>query len=72
MALNIQYIQRDIADIKTNIKTISEQQETFMTRKEYESRHEQLEGKVDLLAKFVYMGLGAVTVIEVLLKFFWK
>lgn len=42
----------------------------YLTRNEYDSKHELLNTKIETLQKFVWMGLGALLLTEILLKYF--
>jgi hypothetical protein len=71
-ALNIQYIQKDVAEIKLDIKQMTTQQLNFLPKSEYDVRHEELIQKMEFLTKIVYMGMGGVTALTFVLKFFIK
>lgn len=60
-SLNISYIQKDISEIKENIKTLAEAQD---------GKVDKLRADVGYLQKVVYMGLGGLTVLSFLLKYF--
>lgn len=61
--LNIQYIQKDILEIKDAIKALVAGQD---------SKLDEMQDKIDFLSKMVYMGLGGLTVLSFGLKFFVK
>lgn len=60
-ALNIQYIQKDVAEIKLDIKSMATAQD---------GKVDKLQTQISYLQKVVYMGLGGLTVLSFLLKFF--
>jgi hypothetical protein len=60
-SLNISYIQKDISEIKENIKALAMAQD---------GKVDDLKKDVYYLQKVVYMGLGGLTVLSFLLKFF--
>ena len=62
-ALNIQYIQRDILDIKGTLKSMADAQET---------KQQRLEERVDNLAKMVWIGMGIAVGISFLSPFLQK
>lgn len=62
-SLNISYIQKDIADIKENIKSLAANQD---------GKVEEIQKQLAYVQKVVYMGLGGLTVLSFLLKFFIK
>lgn len=62
-ALNISYIQQDIAEIKESVKSLAENQD---------GKIDKLQNQISYLQKVVYMGLGGLTVLSFLLKFFIK
>lgn len=62
-ALNIQFIQKDILEIKESIKLIVSTQD---------GKVQELEKKIDFLQKMVYMGMGGLTALSFALKFFIK
>lgn len=62
-SLNISYIQKDVAEIKLDIKSMTTAQD---------GKVEQLQTQISYLQKVVYMGLGGLTVLSFLLKFFIK
>ena len=71
-ALNIQYIQKDVAEIKTDIKNLVAAQAAFVPL----TAHNELANQVSALSKTVYVGIGIATafsfVIPLFLKFFIK
>lgn len=71
-SLNIQYMQKDIVEIKMGIKSLQATQETFIPTATAEARHNQIDVKIDYLTKMIYMGLGGLTALSFLLKFFVK
>ena len=71
-ALNIQFIQKDVAEIKLDIKTIAAQQITFIPKSEYDVNHEELQKQIDYLTKIIYIAIGISMAAEVALKFFIK
>lgn len=62
-ALNIQYIQRDILDIKASLKEITENQE---------SKDERRDQRVDNLAKMVWIAMGIAITISFISPFVLK
>ena len=62
-ALNIQYIQKDIVEIKEAVKSLAANQD---------GKIEELQNKFDNLSKIVYITAGSLTVMEVALKFLVK
>ena len=49
---------------------LKDQNGTFITKTDYEGRHQTLETKIEGLEKIVYVGLGVCMAIEFALKFF--
>jgi hypothetical protein len=45
---------------------------TYLSKSEYDVKHELLISKIESLQKLIYMGLGAVWILELFLKFFLK
>jgi CYTH domain-containing protein len=71
----------DKAETATNIRlanmnefrdSLKDQAANFLTKDDYEVKHELLANKIDSLEKIIYMGLGAVGIIEFIFKFFVK
>lgn len=62
-ALNIQYIQKDILEIKEGIKGLTAMQN---------DKIDLLEAKYEALSKLVYIGVGASSVLSILLRFWVK
>jgi hypothetical protein len=48
---------------------LKDQNMQFVTRVEYEGRHEQICDKIDFLQKLVFVGLGLVLAVEFFLRF---
>jgi len=46
-----------------------DERETTITKVEYNARHQLLEQKIEAVQRIVYMGLGALAVIELILRF---
>lgn len=61
--LNISYIQKDIAEIKENLRVLAQSQD---------GKVEDIQKQLAYIQKVVYMGLGGITVLSFLLKFFIK
>lgn len=53
-------------------KTLQDQSNSFLSRNEYDAKHQLLENKIDSLQKIVYIGMGMVMLLEILFKFFIK
>jgi len=51
---------------------MKDQTATFITRVEFEAKHDSLYNRIESIQKIVYMGLGALTIIEFLFKFLIK
>jgi hypothetical protein len=48
---------------------LKDQASQFLTRLEYEAKHELLDNKITSALKILYMGVGVVFILEVLLRF---
>jgi len=46
---------------------LRDQNDTFMTRAEYEGKHEALAVKIDGISKLVYMAVGACALVEIII-----
>lgn len=46
-----------------------DERDTYLSRVEYEAKHLLLEQKIEGLQKMLYIGLGALLVVEAILKF---
>ena len=53
-------------------EALKDQNNNFITRVEYDAKHELVNTKLDGLAKLVYIGLGIFLVIDLLLHFVVK
>lgn len=53
-------------------ESLNDQTKTYLTRNEYELKHENLEQKLSAIQKIVWMGLGALAVLELLLEYIFK
>lgn len=74
-------IALDKAEQTTNLRlegmnefrsAMKDQSNTYLTKSDYAANHKNLEDKNHALEKIVFMGLGALAVIELLFKFFIK
>lgn len=51
---------------------LKDQNQTFLTRMEYDAKHELLQNKISLMEKLVYIGLGLMMAFEIILRLVMK
>jgi hypothetical protein len=77
--LKLNQVAQDKADAKLDIRLegmneirsqLDRQARTFITKPEYEAKHELLMQKIETLQKFMWLVMGAIAVLEVILRFF--
>jgi Rad3-related DNA helicase len=47
---------------------LEKQTRTFLTKEEYELKHQLMQQKLNIISKIVYIGIGVVIVLELVLK----
>jgi thiosulfate reductase cytochrome b subunit len=74
MALELQAkdYERRLSTLNAEVERLRELQTRFIPRDVYDTNHRDLINKYDALEKMVYIGVGAVAVIELALKFLIK
>jgi hypothetical protein len=53
-------------------QSLKDQSSTFLTRQEYDAKHALLEQKIETLQKFVWLGIGILTIMEIVIRFYIK
>jgi len=53
-------------------ESLQDQTKNYLTRNEYELKHENLRDKLGNMQKIIWMGLGAVAVLEIALEYIFK
>ena len=64
-----QELNRRLEGMNEFRSALKDQNSTFLTRLEYDSKHALLEQKIEVVQKLVYIGLGIAIVIEIALRF---
>lgn len=65
-------MDRRLAGMNEFREQLNKQSHTFLTRNEYDAKHQLVVQKVDMLSKLVYIGIGMVLILEVVFRFIIK
>lgn len=76
MGIQVEYVVKQVDEINKKMDTLPNSyvpvKEYFDFKTTYEDRHRRLENKIDTLQKYMWMGLGALAVFSLIIKFFLR